>query len=68
MKPNFVSKTTGKEYSLSYKSKVVNGVVKYYERGNGWRELLDSNGEPLSKIEPTEIYPIGVKTETASRF
>jgi hypothetical protein len=68
MQPNFYSVNTGEQFYLSYKSKVVDGTVKYYELGHGWKELLDGNGDPLRKIEPTEIHPTGIRTDTASRF
>jgi hypothetical protein len=68
MNYNFYSPSTGKQYQFSYKSKIVDGVVKYYHIGSGWKELTDDSGEPVCKIEPKTIHPTAIRTETASKF
>lgn len=54
---------TGKRYALlGYKTKIVNGVPKYFRSGPGWEELKSPDGFPYKKIDPETIHLTAIKT------
>lgn len=64
---NFKCRETGTEFRISnWKSKIENGVPKYYERRPGWHPLVNPNtGALLEKIDPPKINMTSIHTETA---
>lgn len=63
---NFKCSKTGKTFHITHwKSKIVNGTPKYYERKPGWYELVNpENGAILEKIDPPTINMTSIHTDT----
>lgn len=60
---NFECPVTKKQFEISaYKTRVDNGIAKYYKSGPGWEQLLGPAGQPLVKLHLAEVPLLAVKT------